>query len=981
MAKAVTVYQYEQPRCPEGWNESERRFYARIIETLDDIYSKYGRIDEKLLSSSFVTKVNNAPDVALEKLEDAYSSATVDDLMTKSLTANAARIVELTVEKMIADTVVAGQITAGTLESTFAYMVSLSAKFGSFDFETVQNLVSGAMVLEKGSADSLYIKNLSVLYAQILNATIGSLCIQASDGNYYQIDVTENSDGEAIVNATKVEVNEGEISSGQTESGKVILDTDILAERLTTGTLFATEALTNSLLAAKIDVDTLTARSAFIQKLTSSEAFIDRLVSNTAFIHELTTRKIIGEKSLEMIAGTADAAKSAAEAAQGTAEAAQGTADAAQSAAETAQSAADTAQSAAEAAQGTADGAMLATAHVGVNPPEAPIPAGRQWLDQGVEPWTLRSWIGADVRTEPEYAQTHSGNPVVLGEGRVLSLDSIRNSFAPVQSGSGDPYPAGSGKNLLPNNATTKTVNGITFTLNADGSVTANGTATDRAVIDVGRDAFTVSAGLTLTVSGCPNNTNYNIGIWANNSSGVYNIGNDTGSGRTFTSVEGNYFLRLEVKSGCTANNVTFYPQLELGSTATEYAPYSNIRPISGRTGAKLTRCGKNLLPNNATTKTVNGITFTLNADGSVTANGTATDRAVIDVGRDAFTVSAGLTLTVSGCPNNTNYNIGIWANNSSGVYNIGNDTGSGRTFTSVEGNYFLRLEVKSGCTANNVTFYPQLELGSTATAYEPYNGDTYAASFGQTVYGGTLDWAAGVLAVEWAIVKGVFSRSTIDSSGKLYSILGVPSSVASHLDSESVTPYIVCTALPSKGLSAARSFSGASISQYGKALYIGGYVGRESELDALIASDDFAICYRLAEPIVVQLNLPAVYPLEGTNVLYGGAGALEVDSTASGWRVVNDPAELQSAQEALALQQARMDEALNRLGMAMVLDADGVHVHRPVTNPPCETLTADDSFNVLVNSAIAATFAASYQKMGGQIVVRQTSNGLIFGG
>ena len=266
-------------------------------------------------------------------------------------------------------------------------------------------------------------------------------------------------------------------------------------------------------------------------------------------------------------------------------------------------------------------------------------------------------------------------------------------------------------------------------------------------------------------------------------------------------------------------------------------------------------------------------------------------------------------------------------------------------------------------------------------TSYAPYNGDTYTADFGQTVYGGTLDWAAGVLAVEWAIVKGVFSRSTIDSSGKLYSILGVPSSVASHLDSESVTPYIVCTALPSKGLSAARSFSGASISQYGKALYIGGYVGRESELDALIASDDFAICYRLAEPIVVQLNLPAVYPLEGTNVLYGGAGALEVDSTASGWRVVNDPAELQSAQEALALQQARMDEALNRLGMAMVLDADGVHVHRPVTNPPCETLTADDSFNVLVNSAIAATFAASYQKMGGQIVVRQTSNGLIFGG
>ena len=307
MAKAVTVYQYEQPRCPEGWNESERRFYARIIETLDDIYSKYGRIDEKLLSSSFVTKVNNAPDVALKKLEDAYSSATVDDLMTKSLTANAARIVELTVEKMIADTVVAGQITAGTLESTFAYMVSLSAKFGAFDFETVQNLVSQAMVLERGSAEELYIKNLAVLYAQVLNATIGTLCIRASDGNYYQIDVSQDENGEPSVRANVVSVRDDEIVAGQTDNGRIILGTDILAENLSAGSLSASDALVNSILASKIDVDTLVARSAFIQNLASSESFIDRLFAETAFIKALTTKRIIGDQSIEMIVGNVDA--------------------------------------------------------------------------------------------------------------------------------------------------------------------------------------------------------------------------------------------------------------------------------------------------------------------------------------------------------------------------------------------------------------------------------------------------------------------------------------------------------------------------------------------------------------------------------------------------------------------------------------------------------------------------------------------------
>lgn len=978
MAKAVTVYQYEQPRCPEGWNESERRFYARIIETLDDIYSKYGRIDEKLLSSSFVTKVNNAPDVALEKLEDAYSSATVDDLMTKSLTANAARIVELTVEKMIADTVVAGQITAGTLESTFAYMVSLSAKFGSFDFETVQNLVSGAMVLEKGSADSLYIKNLSVLYAQILNATIGSLCIQASDGNYYQIDVTENLDGEAIVNATKVEVNEGEISAGQTESGKVILDTDILAERLTTGTLFATEALTNSLLAAKIDVDTLTARSAFIQKLTSSEAFIDRLVSNTAFIHELTTRKIIGEKSLEMIAGTAEAAQSSA--------------DTAQSAADAAKSAADTAQSAAEAAQGTADGAMLATAHVGVEPPEAPIPAGRQWLDQGVEPWTLRSWIGADVRTEPEYAQTHSGNPVVLGEGRVLSLDSIRNSFAPVQSGSGDPYPAGGGKNLLNNTSATQTVNGITFTVNSDGTITANGTATANAYFYINADASIFETNTDYMLSGCPgggSTSTYRMSFQYYDSSNTLKFyGNDVGSGTklSFTETLKNPQCFIVVYSGTTFSNIVFKPMIEKGSTPTEYAPYANIRPISGWTGVELTRCGKNLFDKN----NVHELSAYFN--NTVT---TITENA------------ANRVLYVRCKPNTTYY---VTSADGGGTLNLGYTTDLPEIGTQVYGISAENRVITTGADARyivyryfhtvNATITHDAMLSSiqieadARTSYAPYNGDTFTADFGQTVYGGTLDWAAGVLAVDRGILTMDGTEDIAvsnDSPNKMFVCRTLRNGNITDWTDIGSTAQIVCSHFTNSTAEIVYGVNHVNIpgliAQKNRDFWFtrSNYASLD-EFKAYLAAQYAAgtpvqVCYRLAEPVVVQLNLPAVYPLEGTNVLYGDAGALEVDSTASGWRVVNDPAELQSAQEALALQQARMDEALNRLGMAMVLDADGVHVHRPVTNPPCETLTADDSFNVLVNSAIAATFAASYQKMGGQIVVRQTSNGLIFGG
>ena len=46
-----------------------------------------------------------------------------------------------------------------------------------------------------------------------------------------------------------------------------------------------------------------------------------------------------------------------------------------------------------------------------------------------------------------------------------------------------------------------------------------------------------------------------------------------------------------------------------------------------------------------------------------------------------------------------------------------------------------------------------QLELGSTATTYEAYNGNTTTVDLGQTVYGGTLNVTTGVLTIDRAMV------------------------------------------------------------------------------------------------------------------------------------------------------------------------------------------------------------------------------------
>jgi hypothetical protein len=66
-----------------------------------------------------------------------------------------------------------------------------------------------------------------------------------------------------------------------------------------------------------------------------------------------------------------------------------------------------------------------------------------------------------------------------------------------------------------------------------------------------------------------------------------------------------------------------------------------------------------------------------------------------------------------------------------------------------------------------------QLELGSTATAYEPYAGQTYSTPLGQTVYGGTLNVTTGVLTIDRAMVDlGTLTwrARTTGSVNKLYS-------------------------------------------------------------------------------------------------------------------------------------------------------------------------------------------------------------------
>ena len=293
-----------------------------------------------------------------------------------------------------------------------------------------------------------------------------------------------------------------------------------------------------------------------------------------------------------------------------------------------------------------------------------------------------------------------------------------------------------SGKNLLtyPYNESTKTVNGITFTDNGDGTITANGTATANATIILTRNFGFEKEG-NYFLSGCPSGGGLNSFFinWYQNHTGVtIKNYNDYGSGiivpyqHIFSE---NNSLAIAIIAGTTVDNLVFRPQLELGDTHTEYEP-----PITGRE-LTVNVSGKNLMKPNKSTVTLNGITATMNDDGSVTLNGTATANTYIGMWNNLYARSIGvgkITVNAIDGQSSTTYYMGIDRREGSSYINriaqsITNNGVGEITQEDVENNrhFYVWVFIAANYTANNLVFRPQLELGDTATEYEPYHGST----------------------------------------------------------------------------------------------------------------------------------------------------------------------------------------------------------------------------------------------------------------
>ena len=132
---------------------------------------------------------------------------------------------------------------------------------------------------------------------------------------------------------------------------------------------------------------------------------------------------------------------------------------------------------------------------------------------------------------------------------------------------------------------------------------------------------------------------------------------------------------------------------------------------------------GKNLLEITAKTQTMNGVTFTVNEDGSVTVNGTATAACYYVVRASAENIYKGCKL--SGCPNggsSTTYSLIAQGLDEDYKYqSTSQDNGNGAEIPNTP-NVRIEILVRNGVTVSNATFHPMLRYASiTDDTYEPY--------------------------------------------------------------------------------------------------------------------------------------------------------------------------------------------------------------------------------------------------------------------
>lgn len=268
---------------------------------------------------------------------------------------------------------------------------------------------------------------------------------------------------------------------------------------------------------------------------------------------------------------------------------------------------------------------------------------------------------------------------------------------------------------------------GVTYTINDDLTITANGTSVGSSYI-VLNSSLALESNTSYIMTGCPSGggaSTYTLRIYAGSS-----YTSENGNGITFTYTNQNY-VRVNVPGGSQVSNVVFKPMIRLATeTDATYIPFvggvdspnpnypQEVKTVSGLQTVEIT--GKNLCSNAFVVNTTN---VQFNCDIASITGDTITLSAIIDEATSNNSVYA----HVDGI--NTSIRIGTFTGQAGAVGKAICDVSliSSYLETGKELQLFL---YKGGANFTSVS-NAMIVNGSTPEPYEPYQGQSYEVFLG----------------------------------------------------------------------------------------------------------------------------------------------------------------------------------------------------------------------------------------------------------
>lgn len=298
----------------------------------------------------------------------------------------------------------------------------------------------------------------------------------------------------------------------------------------------------------------------------------------------------------------------------------------------------------------------------------------------------------------------------------------------------------------------------------------------------------------------------------------------------------------------------------------------SNVRAISGFDNVDISVTGKN-----AYSKTL------------VVGQRANSTTGVIEPSADAactdyMPVKGGTNYCLSGLTSELRDYVSFYDQNKSYISRTDSTSVTSRNFTTPDNACYciLTFAKVSGQTADISivsSLTPQLELGTTATTYEPYKGNTYAISLGSTVYIGTLNVTTGILTVTHAYQLFDGSENwqySENGSGRQRVYLPIAGAMPDSIDI--IGNIIEKAAAPTAGYPADWTASFNHNASPSLLIGVPSTITSTQDFKDLIANTNLQVVYELSEPVVINLTPTEVVTLLGENNIYANSGDVEVE-------------------------------------------------------------------------------------------------------